>query len=220
MADKVIPIRSTTQNFLEIADIKEDLVLLANGGCAMLVETTAVNFSLLSEKEQDAMIFAYSGLLNSLSFPIQIYIRSKRKDISGYMEKLIAAESKQTDPVLSQRIKKYREFISNTVKERNVLDKKFYLVIPFSPLELGVANVASLAGKKGLPYPKNYILTRAKTVLIPKRDHLLRQLNRLGLKGLQLTTQKLIDLFHDAYNPEEILKPQDIGTYISPIITK
>src|SRR3989344_144177 len=151
MSEPVKPVRSTTQTFLEIEDIVNDLILLTDGSCTMVVETTAANFSLLSEKEQDAMIFAYSGLLNSLSFPVQIFIRSKRKDISGYVDKLIETEKKQTDPVLANRIKSYRQFIVTTVKERNVLDKKFYLVIPFSALELGVANVKSLVGKRGLP---------------------------------------------------------------------
>lgn len=216
----VTPIRSTTQNFLEIEDIKDDLLLLSDGSCALIIETTAVNFSLLSEKEQDAMIFAYSGTLNSLSFPIQIFIRSRRKDISGYLENLNSAETKQTDPVLANRIKQYREFITSTVKERNVLDKKFYIVIPFSALELGVANVKTLSGKKGLPYPKNYIFERAKTVLMPKKDHLVRQLNRLGLKGTQVTTQRLIELFHDIYNPNIEVKMQHISSYTTPIVSK
>jgi len=219
MANKVAPIRSTTQFFLEIEDIRDDLLLLQDGSCGLIIETSAVNFSLLSEKEQDAMIYAYSGTLNSLSFPIQLVIRSKRKDISGYMNLLIAAEEKQTNPALKERIRTYREFINATVKERNVLDKKFYIVIPFSSLELGVGNMSSLMGRKGLPYPKTYILTRAKTVLIPKRDHLIRQLNRLGLKAKQLTTQQLITLFHEIYNPQEELKPTDASEYLTPITT-
>jgi hypothetical protein len=220
MPDTVAPIRSTTQNFLEIEDIKNDLILLADGSCSLVIETTAVNFSLLSEKEQDAMIFAYSGLLNSLSFPIQIYIRSKRKDISGYVQRLGEAEASQTDPTLAARIKSYRTFITNTVKERNVLDKKFYIIIPFSALELGVTNMSSLAGRKGLPYPKNYILDRAKTTLNPKRDHLLRQLNRLGLKGMQLSTQRLIELIHDIYNPNAITKLTHIEDYTSTMVSR
>ena len=220
MPEPITSIKSTTQTFLEIEDIKNDLVLLTDGTCALVIETSAVNFSLLSEKEQDAMIYAYSGLLNSLSFPIQIYIRSKRKDISGYVDKLIEAQGKQTDPQLANRIKSYREFITTTVKERNVLDKKFYIVIPFSSLELGVGNVGSFMTKKGLPYPKNYILERAKTVLIPKRDHILRQMNRLGLKGIQLPVQRLIELFHDIYNPQTTNKLQRIEEYSSAMVSR
>ncbi len=220
MLNDVTPIKATTQDFTEIEDIDNDLVLLSNGGCALIVETTAVNFGLLSEKEQEALIYAYSGFLNSLSFPIQIYLRSKHKDISAYLKKLDAAQAKQTSPVLADRIRSYREFVASTVKEKNVLDKKFYLVIPFSPLELGVTNMSSLVGKKGLPYPKSYIFNKARTALTPKRDHVLRQLNRLGLKGTHLNTQKLIELFHDIYNQGSPFKPVDISGATTALINK
>lgn len=220
MANAITPIRSTTQVFLEIEDIKNDLLMLTDGSCALVIETTAVNFSLLSEKEQEAMIFAYSGLLNSLSFPIQIYIRSKRKDISGYVDKLQTAQNQQKEPAIANRIKQYREFITNTVKERNVLDKKFYIVIPFSALELGVTNMGSLMGKKGLPYPKNYILDRAKTVLTPKRDHIIRQMARLGLKGVQLNNERLIRLFHEMYNPDSPVKLNNSQNYTQAVVSQ
>lgn len=197
------PIRGTTQEFTEIEDIRDDLVLLSDGSCCLILETTATNFGLLSEKEQDALIFAYAGLLNSLTFPLQLVIRSRRKDISAYLKLLEEAKAKQKKEELRQRIAKYKEFITKTVAKNNVLDKDFYLVIPFSSLELGVKTAASaLVKKRGLPFPKGYILDRAKTALHPKRDHLLRQLNRLGLRGQQLTTQRLIELFHNIYNPE------------------
>ncbi|MEK7166641.1 MAG: hypothetical protein AAB874_07575 [Patescibacteria group bacterium] len=220
MAKDFTPIRATTQEFVEVEDIKDNLVLLADGSCVMIVETTAVNFGLLSEKEQEALIYAYSGLLNSLSFPIQVYLRSKHKDISAYLGLLEVAENKQTNPVLANRIARYRAFIASTVKERNVLDKKFYIVIPFSALELGPSNVSTLMGKRGLPYPKNYVFDRAKTVLGPKRDHILRQLNRLGLKGTQLSTQKLVELFHDVYNHGVPFQPTDIPGMTTPLVNK
>lgn len=196
-------IRGTTQEFTEIEDIRDNLVILSDGSCCLIIETTATNFGLLSEKEQEALIFAYAGLLNSLTFPLQIVIRSKRKDVSSYLKLLDEARNRQQKEEQKQRISRYKEFIAKTVGENNVLDKKFYMAIPFSSLELGVKTAAgTLVSQKGLPYPKEYILDRAKTVLLPKRDHLLRQLNRLSLRGEQLSTQKLIELFHSIYNPE------------------
>lgn len=202
------PIRGTTQEFTEIEDIRDNLLLLSDGSCCLLIETSATNFGLLSEKEQEALIFAYAGLLNSLTFPLQLVVRSRRKDVSSYLKLLDIAMAKQEKPELKDRIAKYKDFISKIVGENNVLDKKFYLVIPFSSLELGVKTAASaLVKKRGLPFSKKYILEKAKNTLEPKRDHLLRQLNRLGLKGEQLTTQKLIELFHSIYNPETSQKP-------------
>ena len=197
------PIRATTQEFLEIEDIVEDIVILSSGSAVLIIETSAVNFGLLSEDEQDALIYAYASFLNSLSFPLQIVILSKRMDISSYIEFLVAEEGKSPNMVMKDRIKTYREFILSTIKENKVLEKKFYLVIPFSVLEMGIKDTTrSLTGKKKrLPFAKDYIVSRAKTSLFPKRDHILRQLSRIGLKGRQLATQELVELFYNLYNP-------------------
>lgn len=202
MATPIIPIKSSTQVFTEIEDIDYDMVLFVDGSAAMVVTTSAVNFGLLSEKEQDAIIYAYAGLLNSLSFPIQILIQTKHKDISSYLRLLADQQAKQKNPQLAKSIAQYRAFVEATVKERDVLDKKFYIVIPFSSLELGVApQVLFGSKKKGLPYPKSQIFDRALTVLTPKRDHIIRLLSRVGLRASQLTNEQLIALFFTVYNP-------------------
>lgn len=137
-----VAIRGSTQEYLEIADIRDDLVLLKDGSVALVIRVSAVNFGLLSEKEQEAIIFAYAGLINSLNFSIQIVIRSQRKDISHYVSLLSDEEKKQTNALLKSQIGAYRRFVLETVKENNVLDKKFYVVVPFSSLELGVGTTA------------------------------------------------------------------------------
>lgn len=213
-----VAIKSTTQDFIEIEDVKDDLVILKDGSACLVLKVNAVNFGLLSEPEQDAMIYAYAGLLNSLSFSIQLVIRSKRKDITAYLNLLKDAENKQLYGPLKEQIKKYRAFVETTVRVNNVLDKKFYIVIPFTPLELGAAiSVGLLNKRKGLPFPKSYIVERAKISLGPKRDHLLRQLARIGLKAYQLTSKELIQLFYDVYNPGSA-GMEDIGG-IAPGLT-
>ena len=216
-----IPIRASTQEHLDIDDIRDDVIILKDGSCCLLLLVSAVNFGLLSEKEQEATIFAYAGLLNSLTFPVQILIRSQQKDVSSYLRLLQVEEEKQANPKLKNQIQKYRNFIEATVKENNVLDKKFYIIIPFSYLELGIKTVtSSFKGKPSLPFPKEYILGKAKTTLFPKRDHLIRQLARLGLKTEQLTTQKLIELFFRIYNPESVgVSPGQAGAdYTRPMV--
>lgn len=194
------PVRATTQEFVEIEDVREDIIVFKSGGAALILETSAVNFGLLSEEEQDSLIYAYAALLNSLSFPLQICILSKHMDISSYIELLTTEEDRQNNPTAKARLKQYREFILSIVKENKVLEKKFYLIISFSPLELGLKNALG-SSKKKLPFSIDYILSRAKTSLLPKRDHMLRQLGRIGLKGRQLTTQELVELFYNIYNP-------------------
>ena len=82
------PIKSSTQSFTEIEDIKDDILLLKDFSASIVIGVGAVNFWLLSAEEQSSIISAYSSLLNSLSFPIQIVILSKKMDISSYLEYL------------------------------------------------------------------------------------------------------------------------------------
>lgn len=202
MAQQIIPIRSTTQSFTEIEAIDKNLVMFTDGSCAMVLTTAAVNFGLLSEGEKEALIYSYAGLLNSLSFPIQLLIRTQQKDISSYLELLEEQEKKQKNQKLAKSIHDYRHFISSTVKEKNVLDKKFYIIVSFSSIELGIStSVLFGTKKKGLPYPREYIFERATTTLMPKKDHIVRLLSRLGLKTDQLTNEQLTRLFFTTYNP-------------------
>lgn len=200
--NRIVPIRSTTQLFTEIENIDQDIILFVDGSASLIIATSAVNFGLLSDREQESIIRSYAGLLNSLSFPVEILIRSQHKDVTAYLKLLEDQEVLQKNPKLAKSIHDYRLFVAETVKEKDVLDKKFYIIIPFSSLELGVSTKVLLGSKKkGLPYPKNYIYDRALTVLLPKRDHILRLLARIGLRGKQLTNDQITRLFFNAYNP-------------------
>lgn len=194
----------STQTHLDIEDIRDNLVILKDGSCCLILTTTAVNFSLLSEGEQDATIYAYAGLLNSLNFPVQILIRSQQKNITSYLNLLNQQKQKITNSLLRNQLEKYYAFIQKTITENDVLDKKFYLIIPFSSLELGVKSTLSSTFKSSgkLPFDKDYILKKAATSLFPKRDHLISQLTKLGLKTKQLATPEIIKLFYQHYNPD------------------
>ncbi len=199
------PIVSTSQHHLPIADITNDVVLYKDGGAALVMESTSLNFGLLSEKEQSAVIGAYAAMINSLSFSIQIVVRTQRKDISSYISYLDEQAKKITHPLLAKLMQEYRGFITESVKKKNVLGKRFFVVLYLSPLELGVGtSVASITkGAKSLPFPKSYLVKKTKITLYPRRDHLIRQAGRLGIKFRQLTTAELIDLYYAVYNPEK-----------------
>lgn len=206
-----ISIKGSTQEHLPIEDIIDDMVLLKDGSCASIMQISSVNFNLLSEGEQSALIGAYGGILNSLNFPIQIIIKSTTKDVGSYLTRLMEAEKKQNNPLLKERIKHYKKFIEETVKKNDVLSKTFYVVVKFSVLELGLkgvgkGNLQSLLSfnKKGaeLPYSKEYILEKAKANLEPKIDHLMRLFSRLGLDIVSLKNQELTELFYRTYNEE------------------
>jgi type IV secretory pathway VirB4 component len=220
MLTNTTPVKASTQEHLPIEDIKDDVIILKDGSCCQIIQVTAINFQLLSEKEQKAMIFAYASLLNSLSFPIQVSISSKKKDISAYFKRLDSQEKKITRPHLKKQLQRYKKFIEETVKKNEVLDKQFYVVIPFSILELGAAQTAAsmIKKKRVLPYPQEYIVDRAKTNLAPKIEHLTKQFNRLGIKSRLLKSKELVNLFFTIYNPEEKQDLPEVEEMTQPIM--
>ena len=197
------PLTGTTQQHLPLADITDGLLLFKDGGACVVVESTSLNFGLLSEREQEAVVAAYAALINSLSFSVQILIRTQRKDVSNYLRYLDVAFQKNETPTLTPLMQSYRNFVIETTKKRNVLGKRFFLIVPFSPLELGVAkSFQSFTKRSGpLPYTKDYVIRKAKIALFPKRDHLIRQGARLGLRLKQLDDEQLTNLVYDVYNP-------------------
>lgn len=189
------PVKATTQSFIEIEEIKDDILLLKDFSAATVIEVGAVNFWLLSSEEQSSIIYAYAGLLNSLSFPVQILILSNKMDISLYVDYLENKIEKQQNDLIKTRLVSYRDFIKNIIKKNTVLEKRFFFVVPFSPLEMGAAG----ANKAGLN--KEYVISRAKTSLYPKRDHLVRLLSKIGLRASVMQKQELTELFYNLYNP-------------------
>jgi len=196
-------IKASTQEHLDIYAIKDHLVFLKDGSAALVLKTTAINFNLLSEEEQDATIYAYAGLLNSLSFPIQILVRSQRKNISDYLGLIDTRIQSTPSQKIKEQLLAYRQFVKSLVKENRVLEKKFYVIIPFSAIELGISkstfNPFAKAPQKP-PFDLVYIEEKASTTLYPRRDHLIRQFARLGLKASQLTTSELVTFFYSIYN--------------------
>ncbi len=207
------PIKGTTQDFIEIEDIVDDVVLLRGNAAVTIVEVGAVNFYLLSSEEQNSIIYAYSGLLNSLSFPVQIVILSKKMDISNYLEYLRIKSQQQKNPALVKQLDGYQEFIKTVIKKNSVLEKRFFFVIPFNPMEMGATGMQRLS--------KEYVVSRAKTSLYPKRDHLLRLLAKIGLRATIAQKQEIVEMFYNLYNPSAVgrqLAP--IDTYTNPIMSQ
>lgn len=217
-------VKASTQEHLDIYAIDEDLVLLKNGAARMVLQTTAINFDLLfSPEEQDQIIAAYSGLLNSLSFPIQVLVRSKRMDISEYIEKIRQAEKEQSNKIVQKRIESYRDYVESLVSKNEVLDKRFYIVIPHQEIVLDSPQspLSGLFGGKKAGLNKSAILKKAKIQLEPKRDHIIKQLSAIGIRARQLANAELVQLYYDIYHPERArvqhlrFEPEE---YAAPIV--
>lgn len=185
---------NTTQQHLLISGIKEDILILKNNGGALVMQVSAVNFGLLSNREQIGIISSFAQMLNSLNFSIQIVIYSERLNINSYLSLLDKANQAQVNPLLKNMMASYKQFIQTTIKENDVLDKKFYIIIPLYSLELGITS------------SKENLDQKIKTVLLPRMNQITRQLDRIGLKTTQLTHQKLVELFFDIYNGQGVEK--------------
>ena len=223
-----IAIKGSTQEHLPIEDVIDEIVIMKDGSCAAVLSVSSVNFDLLSEQEQSALVFAYGGIINSLNFPIQIIIQSHTKDVTFYLKNLQNLEEKQLNPKLKERIRLYRKFIEETVRKNDVLSKSFYIAVAFSALELGIES-GGVKGVKmflpqkenqGLPFTKEYILEKARASLQPKKDHLIRLFSRLGLEIRSLDNKELVDLFYRTYNEETAInqKIQNVN-YQAPVMT-
>lgn len=189
---------TSSQAFIPIQNVNKDLIFLKDGGVGLLLSISAVNFALLFETEQISIIDSFAGLINSLSFPIQIVIYSRVLDVSLYLHTIDNALAKQDNPLLKKMTIGYRSFVEKSIKDNNVLDKRFYICIKITSLEIGL-----------LPSGLEEKIRKVTTLLTPRRDHLIRQLNRLGLKTKQLTTEEIIKLFYELYNPPVIsLEPK------------
>lgn len=217
-------ISSTTQQFLDIHDIVNNFIIMKDGTVSVIITVDAMNFGLLAEEEQDAVMYAYAGLLNSLNYPIQIVVNSQTKDVTSYLHLLKDQEESASNETIRRRIKQYREFVTNLIHDRNVLDKKFYVVIPANSIELGFAGAKSvLPGQSKFDISsieRSVLLEKAQNILDPRRDHLITQFARIGLFSRQLTTQEIIQLFYIRYNPEAAEGQQiaESSSYSSPLV--
>ncbi|HVA96111.1 MAG TPA: hypothetical protein VND99_00500 [Candidatus Acidoferrales bacterium] len=193
-------IHATTQKFTEIVDFADDLVILDGGNACMIIEITASNFALLSKQEQDSRIYSYAGMLNSLSFPVQILIRNRRMDISSYIHELDEVIRNTKNEQLAAYVEYYSAFVKEMVTVNVVLNKSFYMIVPFSSLEMGISGAAQTQQKK--QSQKETFIESAHKILENKANSLLGQLQKFATSARVLEKEDLIKLFYEIYNED------------------
>lgn len=192
---------TSTQSFTEILEIQDSVVLLRGNAACTILRVTSVNFALQSAGEQDSKVLAYAALLNSLSFPIQIVVRSKPLYITNYLSTIDDVIHKTTNENLKTYMHKYKDFVGSLVSDSAVLDKQFYVVIPYSSLEGGVASMVSHTSTS--KSSQQSFFEEAQASLDTKAESLLSQIHRLGLQATILGKDDLVKLFYDIYNQGE-----------------
>lgn len=211
------PVKPTTQAQTPIAEIRNGIVVLKDGSMRLVMLCSTVNFDLKSEEEQEAIISGYQNFINSLEFPIQIVVQSRNLDLSKYIKKLQGQIPKAPNELLASQIQSYISFIQAMLEIANIMDKKFFIVIPYNlPITTKPGFIADISKAISKTQPEINLTNfdKYKKELIQRAQVAASGLSSLGIRAVQLNTQELVELYYSTYNPEiaqnERLN-QDIG---------
>ncbi|HLB95411.1 MAG TPA: TraC family protein [Patescibacteria group bacterium] len=197
----------STQEALKFAEIHNDTIILKDGNLRQVLLCSSINFALKSEQEQNAIVFAYQNFINSLSFPIQILMQSKKLDLGNYLAKLTERASGQTNELLRAQTLDYIDFIKRLINLANIMDKRFYVVIPYlvppkieplkNPIPSQKAPPPLLSAEEFETFQKE----------LEQRVQVVESgLGTIGIRTAKLNTQQIIELLYGVYNPEESAK--------------
>lgn len=218
----------STQNSLLISEIKDGVVVMRDGSLRAVVLGSAINFDLMSQQEQTAVEYAYQGFLNSLHFPVQIVIKSQKIDLDPYIEKLQGLRNEQANELLGLLMEDYIANIKALVDEVNIMDKQFYIVVPYFPPTEVKRSLSLVTGLQQAFSPTPMITVteeefRKYKMELSQRVALVSSgLNQMGIRSIGLGTQELVDLYYSWYNPEVAGSEKliDAAQLLTPVVTK
>lgn len=196
----------TTQKYLDILEIKENTVVMRDGSLRAVLLVSSINFALKSEDEQNATIAAYVGFLNSIEFPLQIVIQSRELNIENYLEDLAQKEKEQTNELLKIQTAEYIQYVKELISMSNIMNKRFYIVMPYNPMSDTQKSFSSRLGEIFKPAivikMKEEKFQQRKLELANRIIKVQSGLDSVGLHSVQLDTQSLIELYYNSYNPK------------------
>jgi hypothetical protein len=210
----------TTQNSLQLSEIRDNIVIMADGTFRAVVACKSINFDLMSAREREGVEFSYQNFLNSLNHPIQILIRSQRVDIGPYIDRLVEIRRKQDNMLLNVLMDDYINFIDVLSQEANIMDKSFFIAIPYYPLG-DLSNLKDQAkGFFGKLLAKPNQITKIDTATYEKAkdeiknrvDAVTSGLFQLGVQSVQLNTKELGELYYNVYNPDTAVR-EPLGNF-------
>lgn len=201
-------VQKPTQEIIPLKEIRDGVTILKDGSMQIVLMASTLNFALKSEDEQSAIILQYQAFLNSLDFPIQFFIESRKKDIGPYIATLEETERQQTNELLRIQTREYIEFVKNFVKTTNIVSKMFYIVVSYKPSVIGRGGgglFEQVMGgfKKPGPTSSNQF-DENKLQLQQRADVVAQGLVRAGVRVAVLNTEQLIELFYKLFNPGEL----------------
>ena len=214
----------STQDHLPIAGIQDSILIMTDASLRVVLKVEPINFELKSEAEQNAIIYSYQSFLNSLDFPVQILIQSKRLDLEQYLVRMEEAQHKQTDELLRIQTEDYIGFVRRLISVANIMAKRFYVVISHAAIlkQTGINQISSLLTHKPTgPLLDQDEFDRLRSEAFNKASIIAGGLERIGAKAKALETQELIELFYGVYNPDVATEERltDLSTLSSGIVT-
>lgn len=222
---------SSAQNSLLISEIRDNLVIMNDGSMRAVVACRSINFDLMSAREREAVEYSYQNFLNSLYFPIQITARSQKVDIGPYLDRLEKLRREQDNMLLGVLMDDYIDFISSLAQETNIMDKSFFVVVPYYPagnMDSAVNSSKNFFSNLFAPQTQQRIridentFNKSKDELRNRVQTVVNGLMQIGIKSTSLTTKELGELYYNVYNPDTAVR-QPIGNFenlTAPIITK
>lgn len=206
---------NSTQNTLLLSEVRDNMVIMADGSFRAVVACKSINFDLMSSREREGVEYSYQNFLNSLNFPIQILIRSQRVDIGPYIDRLIQIRRSQDNMLLNVLMDDYINFIDILSQEANIMDKSFFIAIPYFP-QGDMANLVEQSKGffgKLFAKPENTITKidtesyeKAKTEIKNRVDAVMAGLFQIGIQSAQLGTKDLGELYYNFYNPDTAVR--------------
>ncbi|MBI3963769.1 MAG: hypothetical protein HY341_02100 [Candidatus Kerfeldbacteria bacterium] len=198
--------RPSTQQYLQIQEIKDNVVVLKDGTLRGVILVSSMNFALKSEEEQNAVISAYTQFLNSFDFTIQIVIQSRKLNIDVYLDHLKEIEKQQTNELLKMQTKEYREYVAEFVEIADIMSKRFYVIVPYSPFSNKPKGFFKRLGESLSPTRiirlQQQKFEKFSGELAKRVNYVIDNLSGMGLKAIPLDTQSLIELYYNTYNPQ------------------
>ncbi|MFZ2299636.1 MAG: hypothetical protein WAW00_00700 [Candidatus Moraniibacteriota bacterium] len=196
---------SSTQKYVDVDEVRDGIIVLKTGALRAILLVSSLNFDLKSTEEQDAIISQYQAFLNSLDFPAQIVVSSRRFNIEPYLALLQDEEKQQENELLRFQISEYKSFIKNLTEVSNIMSKYFYIVVPFSPVEDEQGGLLDKAlgifsTKKSVSAHGNLFETY-KSQLLQRVTHVATGLTGTGVHVTALNTEETIELLFNSYNP-------------------
>ena len=197
-----------TQRYLDIAEIREDVVVMKDGTLRAVMLVSSINFALKSEDEQQATVQGYMQFLNSLEHPIQVVIQSRKMNIDGYMEQLKKQEEQITNELLKNQIRDYMSFVNELVELGEIMQKQFFVVVPMDPSQTGDKRKGFMTRLQSAFSPAKILKLNAKqfndrkATLTQRVANVAAGLQSMGLQVALLDTQGLIELYYTCYNPQ------------------